>query len=1029
MYKTPFIWMHRSIRYHLDVLRAVQVEMPIEKDKLSPDVAPRGRSIKGHHENIIVLETGNAKMKKLKKSKALEARTFNVPLVVPAGYREFLGSLKLQASERRALVGLYKEISISCIRQIQREINEGCRVRGNILHDVLEGKLEDRPSGSIAHYRKIFQDSSKVGEVSTYLVKNTLLGQHEHLNSKFKPLRKLFTGCTLAEVASFITCNYLENGLRQQISARFDWKLAHVRSQLRGIRRMMESTEGFDPALRMTSKNGEFAKLREAIDSLLREHGYPGGLNPIILEKVLNAFQRWHVLHVLLLSDQPVHGLYPKKMICEDGVHAAGQITAQVQLFQVFCRKNREAIEKLVANTITGMVSVSLDGVKRAVTGAIAAHEKYMDFLRRNRHGLHHASKKKRALEALQADQAWAEYIKCGAIPSERYLKGLHKLIAGMPGKAHKLEDALHAIIPFAHVSKLVSMRGSTARQFIGEFFATFTADTGTTVPYTSPKNRKELSPIDLTPLNHEFLIIRPGKTSQDLLDQYLRRGRPIPLRIAPGVVFTHFTGGPRRSMDESTLKRHVLKKLTRKNHAPGVIEKILGLISFDTVTSISVRTLESRLEKLSPLARFLLTPTLEVNIFTNTRLENQLEKVREIVRCPDCELAPVRILPASSTNNSCTCQLIFKSSKLVEAFMPSIRFMEGVPIGKYNEDERIGVDRNQEGPHVLYIAPDWESTARYIKQHDLEKKLGRPVYNEDRDKSFTAYVHDGETSERVSNRVNALSRELKQNTKHLKTLKKTYRKVQGAHGVLKLNTVSLATEFYETATALAGVHALPEAADMRDIARKIRSKPDVHQLRGLRANRRAVIQRVIDALEKLGLAGSKELRLTSGRIDEKGKHLHRLETEMNRIQNCMNKRRKTITNLQGQLNAMVICEKHPAELVYEELHLKNQGLKGQLGEITKYMSSTDEMFIQAALIANRHALSKGKVLKTKMRAKHPGGTSSPPHIPTGLDFNRGGKNGWNSIRIPATKKDGINYPDLTINSHVLSCQKICEGS
>lgn len=77
--------------------------------------------------------------------------------------------------------------------------------------------------------------------------------------------------------------------------------------------------------------------------------------------------------------------------------------------------------------------------------------------------------------------------------------------------------------------------------------------------------------------------------------------------------------------------------------------------------------------------------------------------------------------------------------------------------------------------------------------------------------------------------------------------------------------------------------------------------------------------------------------------------------------------------------------------------------------------------------IANLHADSKGVKMQTRIRGVHPGGSSSPPHIPTGLNFKRGGKNGWHVITIPPSKKDGIEYPELKINSHLLACQKLCE--
>ncbi|MHA1684398.1 MAG: hypothetical protein ACTSUE_25905 [Promethearchaeota archaeon] len=76
--------------------------------------------------------------------------------------------------------------------------------------------------------------------------------------------------------------------------------------------------------------------------------------------------------------------------------------------------------------------------------------------------------------------------------------------------------------------------------------------------------------------------------------------------------------------------------------------------------------------------------------------------------------------------------------------------------------------------------------------------------------------------------------------------------------------------------------------------------------------------------------------------------------------------------------------------------------------------------------------------LETRFHGVHPGGSSSPPHVPTGRDFKRGGKIGWNAVTIPPTAKDGWNvvtipptvkdgmhYPELKINSHLLSCQKL----
>ncbi|MFX1296149.1 MAG: hypothetical protein ACFFD2_15030, partial [Promethearchaeota archaeon] len=128
-----------------------------------------------------------------------------------------------------------------------------------------------------------------------------------------------------------------------------------------------------------------------------------------------------------------------------------------------------------------------------------------------------------------------------------------------------------------------------------------------------------------------------------------------------------------------------------------------------------------------------------------------------------------------------------------------------------------------------------------------------------------------------------------------------------------------------------------------------------------------------------------------------------------------------------SRLVGMILCEIHPGKLVYEALNVKHQGMKGVLGEITQYMPDMAEFIAKAVEIADLCGQAQGILLQTKVYGVHPGGTSSPPHLPTGLTFDRGGKNGWHEVTIPATAQDGTSYPSLKINSHILACQKLCE--
>jgi len=309
-----------------------------------------------------------------KNGEKLVARTFNVPLSLPGAFYEFLDRSKVDDTCRRAMIALYKYVSASILRRIQRDINDSCRRKGNILNKVQDNNREKQPSLSNTYYRNLFNDSSKKGEIANYLVKNAVIGQYKHLNCKFPALRKLLSNSSLSTVAQFITYNYIERELQVKIANRFKWKLSHVRPQLRGIRRSIESSDKFGTLLNLTSKNDEFVKLRTAIDSMLKSSPKVPGLDINVLEKILNKFQKYHVLHVLLLSTEKLHGIYPKKLIINGKIYNASVIEHQLELFNKFCNTNRKINihrEKIV---LTGSFKISVTDVPSILDNIIIEH-------------------------------------------------------------------------------------------------------------------------------------------------------------------------------------------------------------------------------------------------------------------------------------------------------------------------------------------------------------------------------------------------------------------------------------------------------------------------------------------------------------------------------------------------------------------------------------------------------------------------------------------------------------------------------
>jgi len=959
----------------------------------------------------------------------LVTRAYNVPLTVPREVRDFVSRSGATTSCKRGMHALYKDAWGSILRAIQRDINKGCREKSKVLEKALAGKLEHPPAKSNTYYRDLFDDSSKLGEVSTYIVKNTVAGQHEHLNSKMPAIRDMLAGSPLSTIASFMTCNHVANDLRKQASYRFNWKLSHARPQLRGMRRLLEERGSIDASLQLMPKNEEFARLRAGIDEMLSSSPSAKPMDLELTGKILDKFQGGHVLHVLLLSKGEIRGVSPRVVKVDGKTRDGAIMEKQLELLVSFCKEHRDALEELVKDCITGLVGLNGGEILSALDGAIREHDEHFTFLEENGYGTWHARRKREALTALASNRDWMQHVECGVVPSERFTKHLSRLVNAMPGIKVKTENALLSVIPPAHVTKIATIEGCDAGELVSRFIECVTAGACTRFPFTSPRNRKELSPADLTPINNHFLILRPGKTANDLLEDYLRKGKPVPLRFAPGKVMAFYTGSGKGKLDEETLKDHVTKVLARKGYSGKDIETISRMISFNDIPHVTKKSLSSRSKQVSPLARCLLNPVLEINLFTNKRLEKGLQKVKDIIKTPGVTMSPIRILPVTPLKNAFTCQLIFNSKEMIPAFRSRVAFMKDVEIGTFKKDLNIGLDVNQENEHKLYAAPDWRSSERYIKEHELEKKLGRPVYNEDRDKEFTAYVHDGRKSLLVSDHINSLSGALKDNLVHLNKLKKTKKNVQGARGKHKFKCIADAASFYqEMVNHAAGAGLEREASELRGITREIKDLPknEVHELRELRGHRNALIEEILASTKGENKSRVQTLQRAFESIREHGKHVFKLETELGFIDKKMNDIRKEIEIKIAQLVGMLACEIHPAEIVHEELNVKHQGLKGALGEITKYMPHVGSFIAKAMEIAGLHAASLGVALKTRFRGVHPGGSSSPPHVPTGLDFKRGGKNGWNVVTIPPAVKDGMQYPGLKINSHLLSCQKLC---
>lgn len=947
-------------------------------------------------------------------------RTYTLPLSPPEEFDRVFDALHLAPECRRGILAVHSSITSGIIRMIQKAINMDCREKSGILAEARKQNQETelKPESKMPYYRDLFQDSSKVGEIGTYLVRNTYIGQFEHLWEKFATIRAEFQNASEYVRAAFAVSNFVDHEFRARLSRLFKWDLSHVRPQLRGMRRLMESNPAFPDALKLTNKTAEFQNLRTELDKALEPEYAAGRLNRDIITRILNKFQKGHLLHVLVLAAHKIGGLYPKTMAIGNAKYNAQDIEAELAKLQAFCSSKKKDFQTMVQSRLSGLVTPNIGLILSVLKQCHQDHLHYISSLSQKKYGLYHANLKKKAFETLDADHFWTDFVLCGMIPSERYGKSMAKLIGSSGTARLDVEPAFLAIFPLIHLRCIPTINLST------ELFSILTAEHAATPPYQSLKNKKAYSPIDLAPLNNQFVIIRPGTTTQDLLDLYLRKKRPIPLRFAPNHIMDFLKGSASKKITEQEFHDIIMGILARKQYPKPVIARILETISFQTVQDISIRTHSDRIAKLSPIARLLLHPSLEINIFSNKRMTGA-QKIREIVQDPNVKLNSLRILPATDVNNAVSCQMTFESQGKAPSFGSATRCMRGIQIGAFRPDLIAGMDINEENEFKIMIAPDWPSSARYIAKNQLEQKLGRSILNEDRDKEFTAYVHNGDRSELVSDKINRLSRALKANLKHLDAIKKHKKRVQGAIGKKRFAVSERAGTFYATVMQAADKYGI-NAANCMQIMAQIRnpSTKNVHQLQELRTARNDAISKIVNelAFHDPNLAIGLKQQLNGN--NEEGKQIYRLQTELARLQTKMNNIRTAIDRKMSELVAMVLCEIHPDKFAYESLQVKHQGLKGNLAAISQYMPDMDAFISKAMEIATLYSQSQGIKLQTRMCAVHPAGTSGPPHIPTGASFKRG-KQGWHIVKVPKSYQGASHM--LNINTHLLACQKICE--
>ncbi|MFX1293871.1 MAG: hypothetical protein ACFFD2_03280, partial [Promethearchaeota archaeon] len=118
------------------------------------------------------------------------------------------------------------------------------------------------------------------------------------------------------------------------------------------------------------------------------------------------------------MSQEPLYGLTPKLVKLKGRTYAAPVIEHQLDLFRQFCEPHRTALAALVQQSLSGLVRITSNEGLAAVRTAIQAHDQYMAFLEAKQYGTYHARRKKKALEALQANLKWCSYLACGVIPS-----------------------------------------------------------------------------------------------------------------------------------------------------------------------------------------------------------------------------------------------------------------------------------------------------------------------------------------------------------------------------------------------------------------------------------------------------------------------------------------------------------------------------------------------------------------------------------------------------------------------------------
>jgi hypothetical protein len=660
----------------------------------------------------------------------------NIHRYNPISYEKFIDTLQL------ASIHLYKKVVIHYMEGYFKGINHRIRQYTSIVNEHQKDPTDPYsytiPKNWSGYKTWMLDRSQEVDGPGYYVLHNTYKQMDSHLIKNLPIIKNSLQNVNIGDFSQFLYSGFVVPSIKYDLADSFNWIPDHVSSQLKGIRRNVDTQlsmsfndTNYNKYFTLTNRTQQFLNLVEELKRSIKTWVGKYVINPAWNEIILR-FQKYHLLHVLMTVD--LAGM--KGIIKDIDVKNALQINT-------LCLAHKSECRLMVSNHIQGMVIPTERIIDQCIQECINDQKLKIKDLDKRNLSFAKAQSLLNLLNLINDKTTKAkltELLQAGIFPSERNLRGISKLIREYTPRFKKLMPAIGKIIPkiwFRMVSTIIFKTDTlpSMEKVRDELIFGILPSNSVTIPYSSKNNREKYSPLELQ--NRTELILDRTKAfggyTGDILE-YLRKQEvesfPIYLRSQNIDTITKIMEESRKQIKELMLKRgwktniRLLGEKRIQSNSRFPFDVIDSFLTIDKKAEYSFENTQ--------LFQMLKQPFISIRIRRRDKQDRLVsaisQKIYNLVMDENTALSPLRVLPPMGHSDHFNIQLILtgnpdlfeqRTNCVNVCYDPTTHqpIKSKVTPSPKNEELNLSTDLNKKGDHILYIAPNADYVESKLNQ------------------------------------------------------------------------------------------------------------------------------------------------------------------------------------------------------------------------------------------------------------------------------------------------------------------------